>query len=120
LRRASAADAPAGVYDPAQLGEAMGGLLRHPPPIDVDHMHVVHPRVSVAARLAHLRGLLRRGSFGFDEAVAGADRVTVAMTLFALLELHKRGEATWRQSRPFGEITISPEPATAGRRRSSA
>ena len=29
----------------------------------------------------------------FDEAVAGADRVTVAVTLFALLELYKQGEA---------------------------
>ena len=120
LRRASAADAPAGVYDPAELGQAIGALLRHPPPIDVDHMHVVHPRVSVAARLAHLRRLLRRGSFGFDEAVAGADRVTVAMTLFALLELHKRGEATWRQAQPFGEITVSAVPAEAERGRASA
>jgi segregation and condensation protein A len=85
----------------------MGDLLRHPPPIDVDHMHVVHPRVSVAARLAHLRRLLRRGSFSFDEAVQGADRVTIATTLFALLELHKQGEATWRQKQPFGEIVIS-------------
>jgi segregation and condensation protein A len=120
LRRASTADAPGGVYDPAQLGEAIGALLRHPPPIDVDHMHVVHPRVSMAARLAHVRALLRRGSFAFDEAVAGADRVTVAMTLFALLELHKRGEATWRQAQPFGEITVSAASATAGRRRASA
>ncbi|MFL5819090.1 MAG: segregation and condensation protein A [Solirubrobacteraceae bacterium] len=107
LRRASAADVPAGVYDPEQLGEALGTLLRHPPPIDVDHMHVVHPRISVAARLAHLRSLLRRGSFRFDEAVAGTDRLTVAMTLFALLDMHKRGEATWRQSRPFGDITVT-------------
>ncbi len=106
LRRAPLAAARA-VYDPARLGEAMGELLRHPPPIDVDHMHVVHPRVSVAARLAHLRALLRRGSFTFDEAVRGANRVTVATTLFALLELHKRGEATWRQERPFGEIVVS-------------
>jgi segregation and condensation protein A len=120
LRRASLADAPSGVYDPTRLGEAMGSLLSHPPPIDVDHMHVVHPRVSVAARLAHLRSLLRRGSFSFDEAVRGADRVTVAMTLFALLDMHKRGEATWRQTRPFAEVTVDALPraasATAGRR----
>jgi segregation and condensation protein A len=101
------------VYDPAQLGAAMGDLLRHPPPIDVGHMHVVAPRVSVAARLAHLRRLLRRGSFTFEAAVRGADRVTVATTLFALLELHKRGEATWEQAEPFGEITITSTGATA-------
>ena len=46
-----------------------------------------------------LRGLLRRGTFSFDEAVAGADRMTVAVTLFALLELYKRGEADWEQER---------------------
>ena len=28
------------------------------------------------------------------------------MTLFALLELYKRGEATWSQTEPFGEIAI--------------
>jgi segregation and condensation protein A len=56
--------------------------------------------------LAHLRGLLRRGAFSFDEAVKGADRMTVAVTLFALLELYKRGEADWRQPESFGEIAI--------------
>lgn len=106
LKRAPLQAAEA-VYDPGRLGEALGGLLRHPPPIDVGHMHVVAPRVSVAARLAHLRRLLRRGAFSFDEAVRGADRVTVATTLFALLELHKQGEAVWRQAEPFGEITVS-------------
>jgi segregation and condensation protein A len=83
-------------------------------------MHVVHPRVSVAARLAHLRKLLRRGSFTFDEAVRGADRITVATTLFALLELHKRGEATWAQPEPFGEITVSGrEPASGSGERAA-
>jgi segregation and condensation protein A len=110
LRRAPLEGAEA-VYEPARLGEALRDLLRHPPPIDVDHMHVVHPRVSVAARLAHLRRLLRRGSFTFDEAVRDADRVTVATTLFALLELHKQGEATWRQQQPFGEIVVSAREA---------
>ena len=79
-------------------------------------MHVVHPRVSVAARLAHLRGLLHRGSFTFDEAVRGADRVTIATTLFALLELHKQGEATWRQDRPFGEIEIAARDGASAQR----
>ena len=46
-----------------------------------------------------LRGLLRRGAFDFDEAVRGADRMTVAVTLFALLELYKRGEATGSRAR---------------------
>jgi segregation and condensation protein A len=93
-------------YDPDVLGQALGSLLRTPPPLDLRHMAM--PRVSVADRLVHLRGLLARrsGRFSFDEAVDGADRVTVAVTLFALLELYKRGEAAWEQDEPFGPITI--------------
>ena len=93
-------------YDPDVLGQAIGSLLRTPPPLDLRHMAT--PRVSVADRLAHLRGLLsrRRGRVSFDEAVEGADRVTVAVTLFALLELYKGGEAAWEQDEPFGPITI--------------
>jgi segregation and condensation protein A len=64
--------------------------------------------VSVSERLAHLRSLLRRGSFSFDEAVADADRMTVAVTLFALLELYKLGEAGWEQSESFGAISVLP------------
>jgi segregation and condensation protein A len=105
LRRASLPDARA-VYDPASLAAAMGGLLRAPEPVDVRHIAV--PRVSVAERLAHLRALLRRGSFTFDEAVARADRMTVAVTLFSLLELYKSGEADWTQLEPFAEIHIEP------------
>jgi segregation and condensation protein A len=116
LRRAPLEAAEA-VYDPARLGEALGELLRHPPPIDVGHMHVVSARVSVAARLEHLRSLLRRGSFSFEEAVRGADRVTVATTLFALLELHKQGEASWTQPEPFGEIVVSARSEAAPARR---
>jgi segregation and condensation protein A len=103
LRSASLADASA-VYDPELLAAAIGGLLRIPEPVDV--RHIAAPRVTVAERLAHLRALLRRGRFTFDDAVASADRVTVAVTLFALLELYKQGELTWTQDEPFGAITI--------------
>ena len=37
------------------------------------------------------------------------------MTVFALLELYKRGEAAWEQDEPFGEITVRAE--TRGGRR---
>ena len=47
-----------------------------------------------------------RRSFSFDEAVQGADRLTEAVTLFALLELYKAGEAAWEQEVPFGPITV--------------
>lgn len=93
------------VYDPARLGAALGGLLRTPPALDLGHVSA--PRVAVGERLAHLRRLLRSGSVSFDEAVAGADRMTVAVTLFALLELYKQGEATWEQAEPFGPIAIA-------------
>ena len=103
LRRMSVEQAEAS-YDPAVLGAALGGLLRTPPPVDISHMATL--RVTLGERLAHLRELLRRGSFGFDEAVRGADRMTVAVTLFALLELYKRGEASWDQAEPFAPITV--------------
>ncbi len=111
LRRAPLAEAPAGTYTSELLGRALGGLLRTPAPLDLRHL--ADPKVSVAERLAHLRGLLRRGRFSFDKAVARADRVTVAVTLFALLELHKRGEATWSQDEPFAPIFVearTPDP----------
>jgi segregation and condensation protein A len=90
--------------DPVVLGEAIGRLLTMPPTISL--RHIGSARVSVAERLAHLRRLLRRGSFSFDEAVRGADRMTVAVTLFALLELYKRGEVDWEQQESFGEIAV--------------
>jgi segregation and condensation protein A len=94
----------AGSQDPAVLGESIGRLLLMPATISLRHIAV--SRVTVAERLSHLRALLRRGAFSFDEAVRGADRVTVAVTLFALLELYKQGEADWEQGESFGEIAI--------------
>jgi segregation and condensation protein A len=111
LRRASLAEAAA-VYEPALLGRAIGGLLRLPEQVSV--AHIASPKVTVGERLVHLRALLARGRFSFDEAVARADRVTVAVTLFAVLELYKQGELTWSQDVPFGEILID-RPAGAGR-----
>jgi segregation and condensation protein A len=93
------------VYDPQKLAQAIGSLLVLPPEVDIRHISI--QKVTVSERLAHLRKLLRRGTFNFDEAVAGADRVTVAVTLFSLLELYKQGEATWTQEQPFGEIEVS-------------
>jgi segregation and condensation protein A len=113
LRRASLQQAQS-VYDARTLASALGDLLALPEPVDVRHMKV--PKVSVSERLAHLRALLRRGSFKFDDAVAEADRVTVAVTLFAMLELYKQGELTWTQEVPFGEITVEAPARSDGRR----
>jgi segregation and condensation protein A len=114
LRQTRLADGAA-VYDPRRLGAALGGLLRVPPPVNLEHVTV--PTITVAERLEHLRGLLRRGGCTFDDAVRGADRVSVAVTLFALLELYKQGEATWTQEVSFGEIVIA---AAQRRRRAEA
>ena len=104
LRRISIEAAEA-AYDPERLAEALGGLFTVPPPLDL--RHVRRPAVSVEQRLRHLRDLLSsRSRFSFDEAVEGADRLTEAVTLFALLELYKAGEAKWEQEVPFGPITV--------------
>jgi segregation and condensation protein A len=108
LRKVALTQAQA-VYDPHVLSCAVADLLVIPPPVDVSHITVA--KVTVAERLTHLRALLRRGRFTFSEAVARTDRVTVAVTLYALLELYKQGEATWTQDEPFAEITIESLPA---------
>ena len=110
LRRAHL-DGTEAVFDPALLGRAIGGLLRHPAPLDLGHMRPA--AVSLPERLGVLRGLLRRGSFSFDEAVRGADRMTVCVTLYALLELYKRGEAGWEQDECFGDIRVGRTAAPA-------
>jgi segregation and condensation protein A len=107
LRRVSV-EAAVKAYEPERLAEAIGGLLRVPPPIDT--RHVRRPAVSIEQRLRLLRDLLRsRSRFAFDEAVRGTDRLTEAVTLFALLELYKAGEARWEQEVPFGPITVTAE-----------
>ena len=103
LRRV-AVDAATAVYDPEQLGAALGDLLTPPPEVDVGH---IRPTVSLERRLEALRAALSgKGSVDFDEQFGGEDRLTQAVTLFALLELYRRGEATWKQSKPLGPIEI--------------
>jgi len=105
LRRRSLEDVDGAIWNPASLGRAIGGLLALPPELDLRHLGST--RVTVGERLAHLRGLLKRAStLDFDDAVRGADRMTVAMTVFALLELYKQGEVDWTQAEPFSQITI--------------
>ena len=111
LRRV-ALDAATAVYDPDQLGAALGDLLTEPPELDLGH---IRPTVSLERRLRALRdALARRASFDFDEQFGGEDRLTQAVTLFALLELYRKGEVTWEQREPFGPIEISKTPEAAG------
>jgi segregation and condensation protein A len=103
LRRVSV-DAARAVYEPDRLGSALGDLLRIPPKLDTSH---IRPTVSLERRLEVLRDLLGGGrKLDFDEAFGAEDRLTQAVTIFALLELHKKGEATWSQSENFGPIQI--------------
>jgi segregation and condensation protein A len=103
LRRV-ALEAASPVYDPDALAVAIGDLLKVPPPPDTSH---IRPTVSLERRLRALRAVLaQRSRFDFDEAFGSEDRLTQAVTLFALLELHKKGEATWNQSQNFGPIEV--------------
>ena len=103
LRRV-AVEAATAVYDPERLGAALGDLLATPPELDISH---IRPTVSLERRLRALRDALAgRASIDFDEQFGGEDRLTQAVTLFALLELYRKGEVTWKQSKPFGPIEI--------------
>ncbi len=103
LRRVSLAAARP-VYAGTRLAEAIGELLRVPEAPDTSH---IRPTVSLERRLGVLRELLdRRASLDFDEAFGAEDRLTQAVTIFALLEMYKRGEASWDQKDLFGPIAI--------------
>ncbi|MFN8161462.1 MAG: ScpA family protein [Solirubrobacterales bacterium] len=103
LRRVSL-EAAVPCYDPRDLAAAVGDLLQLPPEPDTSHIRAT---VSLERRLRALRdALARRGSFDFDEVFGREDRLTQAVTLFAMLELYRKGEVTWRQPRPFGPIEV--------------
>ena len=101
LRTARAGEA----LPPAALSRALAVLLAEPPAPDV--RHITDIAVTLVAELRRLRDLLAADeSFTFS-AVAPRDRLEKAVTFFALLELHNRGEVSLRQSRPFAEITVT-------------
>jgi len=109
--RKVALDAATAVYDPERLGAALGDLLTEPPQLNLDH---IRPTVSLQKRLGVLREALRaHASIDFDEQFGGEDRLTQAVTVFALLELYRKGEVTWEQSEPFGPIRIHKREAEA-------
>jgi segregation and condensation protein A len=103
LRRA-ALDAATKAYEPDRIGVALGDLLTLPPTPDTRHIRTT---VSLQRRLGVVRDLLHsRQTLDFDDAFGSEDRFTQAVTLFALLELHRRGEATWTQKETFGRIEV--------------
>ena len=95
------------VYEPDRLAAALGDLLTIPPAPDTRHIRTT---VSLQRRMGVLRQLLgRRQTLDFDDAFGREDRFTQAVTLFALLELHRRGEATWSQQETFGRIEVQAQ-----------
>lgn len=97
--------APGPMGDPSELREALQVLLHAREPPSLHHMS---PRkVRIEDVLANLRTLLGdRRRVSFNEQVAGAGRIEVAVTLLAALELSRLGEVSLHQAEPFADITI--------------
>jgi chromatin segregation and condensation protein Rec8/ScpA/Scc1 (kleisin family) len=117
---AGAATAPSTPpLDPAVLVRALDGLVQvlpepEPPPEIV-------PRTVTLAQRASIIRLALRGvpSVVLQELLRGVhDRVVVAVTFLAMLELMKRREVVVEQAEPFGPITArtttAEERAAAG------
>lgn len=103
LRRV-ALEAATASYDPDRLASALGDLLEEPPAPETGHMRTT---VSLERRLRVLREALTADpSFDFDERFGTEDRLTQAVTVFALLELYRKGEVSWDQPKPFGPIEV--------------
>ena len=94
-------------YEPERAGrrDARRCCARRRPvdtePHDADHGVARAPPRAPARAARHARRASRSTTRSAD-----ADRMTQAVTLFALLELYKSGELVWRQRENFGEIEI--------------
>jgi segregation and condensation protein A len=103
LAGARPADAP--TLDPAVLAGALAGFVRlaPPPPPPPEAMART---ITLAERAAMIREAIRdAGSVVLQDLLAGVrDRVVVAVTFLAMLELMKRREIVVSQERPWGPI----------------
>ena len=105
LAAARPADAPP--LDPGLLVIALDGLVRiaPPPPLPPEAMA---RSITLAERAAVIREAIRRagpGSIVLQELLRGVrDRVVVAVTFLAMLELMKRREIVVSQEAPWGPI----------------
>ena len=113
LRRASL-DAATQVYEPEPLAQALGDLLRGAARAG----HQPHPpdRLARAPAAVLLRDLLSSAAAASTSTRCSRDedRLTQAVTLFALLEMHKRGEASWTQKELFGPIEVEASVEVGG------
>jgi segregation and condensation protein A len=93
------------LYQPAELNRALEMLLEPPPDIRTDHM--VRITVSIWEQMKEIRTALRnQRQITFEDIAGGSDRMTQAVTFFALLEMYNSGELEVDQERLFGSILI--------------
>jgi segregation and condensation protein A len=103
LAGARPADAPA--LDAALLGRALAGLVRLAPPAPPPPEALARV-ITLGERAAIIRAAIRgAGSVVLQDLLAGVrDRVVVAVTFLAMLELMKRREIVVSQEVPWGPI----------------
>ena len=91
--------------DPAALIRALDRLARIAPPMELPPETVARV-ITLAERAAIIRAAIRgAGSVVLQDLLAGVrDRVVVAVTFLALLELMKRREIVVTQAEPWGPI----------------
>ena len=109
--RAGAAPPAGPPLDPARLATALAGLLRviPPPPPPPE---TLGRTITLAERAAVIRAAIAAaGPVVLQDLIRGVrDRVLVAVTFMAVLELVRRREVAVVQDEPWGPITVSPAP----------
>jgi segregation and condensation protein A len=110
LAGARPSDAPP--LDPRLLGDALETLLRLVPPPEPPP-EIIPRIVTIAERAAIIRTVLHgAGVLVLQDLLRGVrDRVVVAVTFLALLELMKRREIVVEQAEPWGPILARATPA---------
>jgi segregation and condensation protein A len=105
--------------DPARLGRALLRLAVIAPPVDVP-AEVMARIITITERAAIIRAALRDApTIVLQDLLAGIrDRMVIAITFLAMLELMKRREIVVEQAAPWGPIlaraTTTEERAAAG------
>jgi segregation and condensation protein A len=105
LAGAAPLDAPP--LQPALLATAVAGLVRLAPPIDPPP-EVMPRAITLAERAAVIRAAVRNAdAIVLQDLLRDVrDRVVVAITFLAMLELMKRREIVVQQAQPWGPIAV--------------
>lgn len=122
--RAGASHAPLAPLDIRLLGTALERLLQLVPPA-VPEAAMVARSITIAERAEVIRQALRRAStVVLQDLLRGVrDRVVLAVTFLAMLELMKRREIVVEQAEPWGPIVArrtTPSERSAGGRGTDA